>query len=124
MRYLITKGSGFIGSALIRFLIKNQSIKILNIDKLTYASSEESLSEIFNSLNYKFINGDICNKEFILKLISDFKPNVLMHLAAESHVDRSIDDPLEFINTNILGTSILQCFKNYWINGFKKNEKN
>tara|TARA_B100000900_G_scaffold331392_1_gene292086 strand:- start:2921 stop:4000 length:1080 start_codon:yes stop_codon:yes gene_type:complete len=125
MNYLITGGSGFIGSALIRFLVKNKNNKILNVDKLTYASNNESIFEISKNKNYNFVKADICDKEIILKLIFDFKPNVVMHLAAESHVDRSIDDPLEFINTNILGTSILlECFKNYWINSLKKNKDN
>ena len=123
MNYLITGGSGFIGSALIRFLVKNKKNKILNVDKLTYASNNSSLFEISKNKNYNFVKADICDKDIILKLIFNFKPNIIMHLAAETHVDRSIDDPLKFINTNVLGTSILlECFKDYWINNFKKNK--
>jgi len=111
---LITGGAGFIGSALIRFLIKNTEDSILNIDKLTYAGIPENLRDIDKSPRYKFVKGDICNKELISKCFSEFKPDIVMHLAAESHVDRSIEGPSLFIDSNIIGTyTMLEVSRNF-----------
>jgi len=117
MRFLITGGAGFIGSAVIRFLIKKTKHQVLNLDKLSYAGNLESLSSIKLNSRYKFVKGDICDQNLISRIFSNFKPNVVMHLAAESHVDRSIDDPTNFIQTNIVGTSVLLKYAlKYWKN--------
>ena len=114
MNIFITGGCGFIGSNFILNQIeKNHTI--LNFDKLTYAGNKENLSSLKNNSNYQFVNGDICDHELVEKAINKFKPNVIVHFAAESHVDRSIDNPIEFVNTNILSTSILlNVALNYW----------
>src|SRR6056300_1213679 len=103
-RFLITGGCGFIGSSFIRNLSKNEDFIIGNIDKLTYSSNLNSLKKISNKHNYTFFQEDICNKESIREIIFSFKPNYIIHLAAETHVDRSIDGPEVFLKTNILGT--------------------
>jgi len=114
-KILVTGGAGFIASALIRNFIKTTDYQILNLDKLTYAGNLESLSEIADSENYQFVQGDICDYDLVTSLFDDFQPDAVMHLAAESHVDRSIDGPAEFIETNIVGTyNLLNCSKNYW----------
>jgi dTDP-glucose 4,6-dehydratase len=114
-KILVTGGAGFIASALIRHLIKTTDYQILNLDKLTYAGNLESLKEIEESENYRFVKGDICDYDLVSYLFSDFRPDAVMHLAAESHVDRSIDGPAEFIQTNIVGTyNLLNCARNYW----------
>ena len=116
-KILITGGAGFIASALIRHLIKTTDYQILNLDKLTYAGNLESLSEISDNKNYQFVQGDIGDFELLTSLFNDFEPDAVMHLAAESHVDRSIDGPAEFIQTNIVGTyNLLNCAKTYWQN--------
>ena len=116
-KILVTGGAGFIASALIRYFIKTTDYQILNLDKLTYAGNLESLSEISENKNYQFVQGDICDFELVTSLFNDFQPDAIMHLAAESHVDRSIDGPAEFIQTNIVGTyNLLNCAKNYWQN--------
>ena len=123
MKFLITGGAGFIGSALIRFLIKETEHELLNLDKLSYSGSLESLNNISKNSRYKFIKGDICNRTLISDIFLQFNPEVVVHLAAETHVDRSIDQPAEFVKTNILGTSImLECAYEYWkrISGKKK----
>ena len=104
MNILITGGAGFIGSALIRYLIEHTSHHILNIDKLTYAGNLDSLISIENNERYQFSQLDICDEVGIEKAFNTFQPNIVMHLAAESHVDRSIDGPASFIETNIIGT--------------------
>jgi len=114
-KILVTGGAGFIASALIRHLIKTTDYQILNLDKLTYAGNLESLKEVSDSRNYQFVQGDICDFGLVASLFNDFQPDAVMHLAAESHVDRSIDGPAEFIQTNIVGTyNLLNCAKNYW----------
>ena len=115
MRILVTGGAGFIGSSVIRHIISNTDDKVLNIDKLTYAGNLESLRDIDQSARYNFQQIDICDKEALEQAFNSFKPNLVMHLAAESHVDRSIDGPAEFINTNIVGTyHLLEVARQYW----------
>ena len=115
-------GAGFIGSSVIRFLINETEHKVLNLDKLTYASNLESLKILSDNPRYEFVQGDICNQKLVSQLFDRFKPDIVMHLAAESHVDRSIDGPTDFIQTNIIGTSVmLECARKYWNNRVKKN---
>ncbi len=106
-RVIITGGAGFIGSALVRHLIQNSEATLLNIDALTYAGNLSSLSTIDSSQRYSFLHADICEREAMEKAVNDFQPDRIIHLAAESHVDRSIEGPAEFIRTNIVGTAVL-----------------
>ena len=116
MRLLITGGAGFIGSALIRQLVTETDYQIANVDKLTYAGNLESLLSVEDSVNYQFIHADICDADAMNKAFDEFKPTAVMHLAAESHVDRSIDGPGEFIQTNLLGTyTLLEASRKYWL---------
>jgi dTDP-glucose 4,6-dehydratase len=101
MRFIVTGGAGFIGSAVIRHLMNDSSHEVLNLDKLTYAGNLESLSSVDSSDRYHFFRADICDANALKTIFNDFQPDVVMHLAAESHVDRSIDGPAEFIQTNI-----------------------
>lgn len=124
MRLLITGGAGFIGSTLIRHLINDLNYSIINLDKLTYAGNLDSLGDIIYSPNYFFEKVDICNYQEVKKVFENYNPDKIMHLAAESHVDRSIDGPSEFIQTNIVGTyNLLEISKEYWLSltGEKKN---
>lgn len=113
---LITGGAGFIGSHLVRLLVnKYPNYKIINFDKLTYAGNLDNLKDIEGKANYKFVKGDICDQNELEKIFSDFHINNVIHLAAESHVDRSISNPLEFVQTNVIGTvNLLNVAKNYW----------
>lgn len=112
---LVTGGAGFIGSAVIRYLINETNSNVLNIDKLTYAGNLESLDTISSHPRYQFLHADICDKSAMTKAFQDFQPNIVMHLAAESHVDRSIDGPMDFIQTNILGTyTLLEVARAYY----------
>ncbi len=115
MKLLVTGGAGFIGSAVIRYLIQATNVTVLNVDKLTYAGNLDSLSAVANDPAYHFSQTDICNAKALPQLFTEFQPDAVMHLAAESHVDRSIDGPAEFINTNIVGTyTLLEVARNYW----------
>jgi len=117
MKVIITGGAGFIGSALIRFLINETDHQVINVDKLTYAGNLESLSSVSSSSRYHFEQLDICDASVMAELFSKYQPDLVMHLAAESHVDRSIDGPTEFIQTNIVGTfTLLDVARKYWIN--------
>ena len=112
---LITGGAGFIGSALIRYLIENTNATIVNIDKLTYAGNLDSLSFVVDSPRYHFEQLDICNRKAMEQVFARYRPDAIMHLAAESHVDRSIDGPAAFIETNIVGTyTLLEVARAYW----------
>ena len=112
---LVTGGAGFIGSAVIRYLINETNNNVLNIDKLTYAGNLESLETVSNNPRYQFLHADICDKSAMTKAFDDFEPDIVMHLAAESHVDRSIDGPMDFIQTNILGTyTLLEVARAYY----------
>ena len=116
MKILVTGGAGFIGSAVIRNIIQNTQDEVLNIDKLTYAGNLESLAEVDESKRYQFKQIDICNESELTSAFNEFKPDLVMHLAAESHVDRSIDGPAEFITTNIVGTyTLLEVARKYWM---------
>ena len=115
MDILVTGGAGFIGSAVIRNIIYNTSDSVINIDKLTYAGNLESLIEIEKSDRYTFEKIDICDRTELDNIFNKYKPDVVMHLAAESHVDRSIDGPAAFIETNIVGTyTLLEAARHYW----------
>ncbi|QUE75830.1 dTDP-glucose 4,6-dehydratase [Stutzerimonas stutzeri] len=115
MRILVTGGAGFIGSALIRHLILDTEHSVLNLDKLTYAGNLESLAEVDTSDRYRFLQADIADRERVSEALLEFQPDAIMHLAAESHVDRSIDGPAEFIQTNIVGTyQLLEAARAYW----------
>ena len=115
MRILVTGGAGFIGSALIRHLILDTEHSVLNLDKLTYAGNLESLAAVEDNPRYQFLQADIADRERVSEALLDFQPDAIMHLAAESHVDRSIDGPAEFIQTNIVGTyQLLEATRAYW----------
>lgn len=115
MRILVTGGAGFIGSAVIRHIIYNTNNEVLNVDKLTYAGNLESLISVSNNPRYKFSQTDICNRLALDQIFNEFKPDAVMHLAAESHVDRSISGPYAFIETNIIGTyQLLEAARQYW----------
>jgi len=114
-RYFITGGAGFIGSAVVRHLLSTTDNYVLVVDKLTYASNLDSLIPVKDHPRYSFVQADIADGETVRKLLASFRPDVIMHLAAESHVDRSIDGPAAFIQTNIVGTFVLlQQALDYW----------
>ena len=124
MKIFVTGGCGFIGS---NFVIEqiNRGNKILNFDKLTYAANQDNLLEINQNFNYTFLKGDITDSEKLSSAIKEFNPNIIINFAAESHVDRSIDGPKEFINTNIIGTyKLLQCSLDYYDNLSKEYKNN
>jgi dTDP-glucose 4,6-dehydratase len=123
-KLLITGGAGFIGSAVIRHIIDNTNHIVINVDKLTYAGNLESLALVEDHANYAFEQVDICDGDAIKRVFNEHQPDIVMHLAAESHVDRSIDGPGEFIQTNIVGTYVLlEQARAYWakLKGDKKN---
>ena len=116
MKILVTGGAGFIGSAVIRHIIKNTQDSVINLDKLTYAGNLESLLEVSDSTRYSFEQVDICDRIELDRVFAKHKPDAVMHLAAESHVDRSIDGPTVFIETNIVGTyQLLEATRQYWL---------
>lgn len=115
MKLLVTGGAGFIGSAVIRHIIEHSQDSVVNVDKLTYAGNLESLNSVSNSQRYSFAQVDICDRAALDQVFSTHQPDAVMHLAAESHVDRSIDGPSEFIQTNIVGTyQLLEAARSYW----------
>ena len=115
MRILVTGGAGFIGSALVRHLIENTEHAVLNFDKLTYAGTLSTVDGVAKSNRYEFVQGDICDRAAVEAAIARFRPDVVTHLAAESHVDRSIDGPDAFIQTNLVGTfTMLSAARSYW----------
>ena len=124
MNIFVTGGFGFIGSNFILKFINKENINILNYDKLSYAGNIENLQKIEEYSNYQYVLGDICDNKILNKAIANFKPNIILHFAAESHVDRSIENPFEFIETNVLGTSVLlNETLNYYMK-LSKNDKN
>lgn len=124
IKILVTGGAGFIGSAVIRHIINCTNDSVVNVDKLTYAGNLESLNEVSASPRYAFEKVDICDQLSLERVFAQHQPDVVMHLAAESHVDRSIDGPAEFIETNIVGTyTLLEVARQYW-SGLEEGRKN
>lgn len=123
MRILVTGGAGFIGSALVRYLVGQVGADVLTIDKLTYAGNLASLRAIENAPNHRFLQADICDRVTLSEVFGTFRPEIVMHLAAESHVDRSISGSAEFIQTNIIGSfTLLEETRQYW-NALEATEK-
>ena len=123
MKLLVTGGAGFIGSAVVRHIIQNTPHQVLNVDKLTYAGNLESLALVENNERYQFSQTDICDRIALDQLFESFQPDAVMHLAAESHVDRSITGPAAFVETNIIGTyQLLEAARHYW-NGLSEDKK-
>jgi dTDP-glucose 4,6-dehydratase len=115
MRVLVTGGAGFIGSALIRLIIAETDFEVLNVDCLTYAGNLDSLSSVAASSRYHLSTTDICDLPALRRVVDDFQPDLIMHLAAESHVDRSIDNPVRFVETNLVGTAnLLESARAHW----------
>jgi len=120
----ITGGAGFIGSNFLTRIIKRGNTRIVNYDKLTYAGNLDTLHSVENDPNYFFVEGDICNQELVRKTLVENEVDSIVNFAAESHVDRSIESPDDFIQTNIVGTfRLLQASRDYW-NGLKEKKKN
>ncbi|MFB4356452.1 dTDP-glucose 4,6-dehydratase [Pantoea sp. BS_4] len=116
MKILVTGGAGFIGSAVVRHIIKNTQDSVVNVDALTYAGNLESLKDVENSERYSFEHANICNSSQMASVLERHQPDAIMHLAAESHVDRSISGPAAFIETNIVGTyTLLEAARQYWL---------
>ncbi|WP_456069914.1 dTDP-glucose 4,6-dehydratase [Haemophilus paraphrohaemolyticus] len=123
MKILVTGGAGFIGSAVVRHIIENTQDSVVNVDKLTYAGNLESLESVENHPRYAFEQVDICDAKALARVFEQHQPDAVMHLAAESHVDRSIDGPAAFIETNIVGTyTLLEAARAYW-NGLSDEKK-
>ena len=123
MKILVTGGAGFIGSAVVRHIVQDTDNTVLNVDKLTYAGNLESLATVADNPRYQFSQTDICDRAALDQLFDTFQPDAVMHLAAESHVDRSITGPAAFIETNIIGTyQLLEAARHYW-NGLAEDKK-
>jgi dTDP-glucose 4,6-dehydratase len=117
MRVIVTGGAGFIGSALVRYLVLEKGYEVLNVDALTYAGNLASLKLVAGKPNYRFLRANICDREAMVQAIAGFQPDRIMHLAAESHVDRSITGAADFIQTNVIGTfTLLEAARDYWSN--------
>jgi len=125
MKIIVTGGAGFIGSAVIRTLLREEEVEVVNLDKLTYAGNLESLASVAANPRYSFAHMDICDAQGMAALLDAEQPDAIMHLAAESHVDRSIDGPMAFVETNVVGTAILlQAALGYWrgLKGARKEQ--
>lgn len=115
MRIIITGGAGFIGSAVARLAIQERNCDVLVVDKLTYAGNIENLRPVMSDGRFSFLQSDICDRVAMTNAMTSFAPDAVLHLAAESHVDRSIDGPADFIQTNVVGTfSMLEAARGYW----------
>ena len=122
-QYLVTGGAGFIGSALVRFLIEQTDHRVVVVDKLSYAGNLASLASVQKDARYAFEQVDICDRAELDRVMAKYQPDCIMHLAAESHVDRSIDGPIAFVETNIVGTyQLLEAARHYW-NGMADERK-
>ncbi len=122
---LVTGGAGFIGSNLLNYLIQSTDYQVVNVDKLTYSGNLDSLKKISDDPRYQFEQADICDAEAMQQIFNKHKPQLVMHLAAESHVDRSIEGPAEFLNTNIMGTfNLLEAARTHWQNPGKQDKQN